>query len=155
MRTRRLGSGLGCVRAKKGVSSGARAQNAPSIDIPVLPPCPSRISIFETPSPPTSLTNFRMVADCLSFSAQRQQTAALEIPVSWHRAVALVRRLSAARARAFDGFSTSLAVTHSRGRRFAFKSRRRGAVPFTMFRTALRLPRFAAEIRAFTKRTVP
>ncbi len=52
-------------------------------------------------------------------------------------------------------FSTSLAVRYSRGRRFAFKSRRGGTVPFTVFGAALRFLLFAADIRVFTKGTVP
>jgi len=39
-------------------------------------------------------------------------------------------------------FPTSLAVRYSRGRRFAFKSRRGGTVPFTVFGAPLRVPRF-------------
>ena len=52
-------------------------------------------------------------------------------------------------------FPTSVTVRYSRGRRFAFKSRRGGTVPLTVFGAGLRLLLFAAEIRVFTKGTVP
>src|SRR5664280_2929236 len=52
-------------------------------------------------------------------------------------------------------FSTSLTVRYSRGRRFAFKSRRGGTVPFTVLGAGLLLLLFVAEIRVFTKGTVP
>ena len=52
-------------------------------------------------------------------------------------------------------FPTSLKVRYSRGRRFAFKSRRGGTVPFTVFGAGLRFLLFAAEIRVLTKGTVP
>jgi hypothetical protein len=70
-----------------------------------------------------------------------------------HRRVAVP--VSPAHPRAFHQLPTSLTVRYSRGRRFAFKRRRGGTVPFTRFGARFRLPRFAAEIRVFTKGTVP
>ena len=52
-------------------------------------------------------------------------------------------------------FPTSLPMRYSRGRRFAFKSRRGGTVPKMVLGAPRRLRRFAAEDRDFTKDTVP
>jgi hypothetical protein len=48
-------------------------------------------------------------------------------------------------------FPTSVTFRYSRGRRFAFKSRRGRTVPFLVFGAGLRLPHFVAEDRVFTK----